>query len=103
MVLGITPIASYYRISIAQVAGSIGTTTHDVLNFLAAKTESQLIGDIQGFYFVCRTVARKLKRTIRRDPQPSTSHQTGAVASNNRARSTISCALDECSLREGKR
>jgi hypothetical protein len=73
MVLGITPIASYYRILIAQVAGSIGTTTHDVLNFLAAKTESQLIGDIQGFYFVCRTVARKLKKK-NHSTRPSTEH-----------------------------
>jgi hypothetical protein len=63
--LGITPIASYYRISIAQVAVRIGTTTQDVLNFLASKTQRQLIGnDIQDFYFVCRTVARKLGRTI---------------------------------------
>jgi hypothetical protein len=50
--LGITPIASYYRISIAQVVGSIGTTAQDVLDFLASKTVRQLIGDIQGFYLV---------------------------------------------------
>ena len=46
-----TPIASYYRISIAKIAGSIGTTTQDVLDFLASKTPRQLTGnDIQGFY-----------------------------------------------------
>ena len=51
--MGITPIASYYRISIAKVAGSIGTTTQDVLDFLASKTARQLTGnDIQGFYLV---------------------------------------------------
>jgi hypothetical protein len=62
---GDTPIASYYPISIAQVAVRIGTTTQDVLDFLASKTQRQLIGnDIQDFYFVCRTVARKLGRTI---------------------------------------
>jgi hypothetical protein len=63
--LGITLIASYYRISIAQVAVRIGTTTQDVLDFLVSKTQRQLIGnDIQDFYFVCHTLARKLRRTI---------------------------------------
>jgi hypothetical protein len=47
--LGITPIASYYRMSIAQVAIRIGTTTQNVLDFLESKTARQLIGnDIQG-------------------------------------------------------
>ena len=51
--MGITPIASYYPISIAQVAVRIGTTTQDVLDFLASRTQRQLIGnDIQGFYLV---------------------------------------------------
>jgi hypothetical protein len=51
--LGITPIALYYRISIAQIAGSIGTTTQNMLDFLASKTERQVTGnDIQGFYLV---------------------------------------------------
>jgi hypothetical protein len=44
-----TPIASYYRISIAQVAVRMDTTTQDVLDFLASRTQRQLIGnDIQG-------------------------------------------------------
>jgi hypothetical protein len=36
--VGVTPIALYYRMSIAQLAGSIGTTTQDVLDFLANHT-----------------------------------------------------------------
>jgi len=55
--LGVTPIASYYRISTVQVVGSIGTTAQDVLDFLASKTVRQLIGDIQGFYLVCPDVS----------------------------------------------
>ncbi len=44
---------SNYRISIAQIAVRIGTTTQDVLDFLVSKTARQLIGnDIQGFYLV---------------------------------------------------
>jgi hypothetical protein len=39
--------------SIAQVAVRIGTTTQDVLDFLASRTARQLTGnDIQGYYLV---------------------------------------------------